>query len=91
MAVLTTNKRTKSPKFVGGDTAPDNLRTVTLSYNGNNSIAKAIMNLIETSGVFDVLQDDEPNETTIAAIKELEEDRGHTAKDIDDLLRQLKS
>jgi len=46
------------------------METLTLSYNGKDKIAKAIINLIIESGVFDILREDEPNEETIAAIKE---------------------
>ena len=68
------------------------MEVITLSYNGKDKMAKAIVNLIEQSGVFDILRDDaEPNETTIAAIEELENGGGFEAKDIDDLLKQLNS
>ena len=89
---MTAAKPKRSKKYSGKVSAPDNLEVITLSYNGKDKMAKAIVNLIEQSGVFDILRDDaEPNETTIAAIEELENGGGFEAKDIDDLLKQLNS
>jgi antitoxin component of RelBE/YafQ-DinJ toxin-antitoxin module len=47
--------------------------------------------LIEASGVFDILRDNEPNETTIEAINELKNGGGFTANGLDDLFKQLQS
>ena len=89
---MTAAKPKRSNKYSGKVSAPDNMEVITLSYNGKDKMAKAIVNLIEQSGVFDILRDDaEPNETTIAAIEELENGGGFEAKDIDDLLKQLNS
>ncbi len=89
---MTAAKPKRSKKYSGKVSAPDNMEVITLSYNGKDKMAKAIVNLIEQSGVFDILRDDaEPNETTIAAIEELENGGGFEAKDIDDLLKQLNS
>ena len=89
---MTAAKPKRSKNYSGKVSAPDNMEVITLSYNGKDKMAKAIVNLIEQSGVFDILRDDaEPNETTIAAIEELENGGGFEAKDIDDLLKQLNS
>ena len=89
---MTAAKPKRSTKYSGKASAPDNMEVITLSYNGKDKMAKAIVNLIEQSGVFDILRDDaEPNETTIAASEELENGGGFEAKDIDDLLKQLNS
>lgn len=89
---LTAAKPKRCKNYSGKVSAPDNMEVITLSYNGKDKMAKAIVNLIEQSGVFDILRDDaEPNETTIAAIEELENGGGFEAKDIDDLLKQLNS
>ena len=78
-------------KFSGSPKAPENMEVITISYNGKNKIANAIVNLIEESGVFDILRDNEPNETTIAAINELKNGGGFTANGLDDLFKQLNS
>ena len=89
---MTAAKPKRSNKYSGKVSAPDNMEVITLSYNGKDKMAKAIVNLIEQSGVFDILRDAaEPNETTLAAIEELENGGGFEAKDIDDLLKQLNS
>ncbi|MBP5368374.1 MAG: hypothetical protein J6Z01_07990 [Bacteroidales bacterium] len=89
---LTKASTKKRCKYSGKSSAPDNVEVITLSFNGKNRVARAIVNLIEESGVFDILRDDaEPNETTIAAIEELENGGGFEAKDLDDLFKQLNS
>lgn len=92
LSSIAAHKTKKRTKYSGKASTPDNMEVITLSYNGKDKMAKAIVNLIEQSGVFDILRDDaEPNETTIAAIEELENGGGFEAKDIDDLLKQLNS
>lgn len=89
---VTLAKPKNRKKYSGRDVAPDNMEVITLSYNGKDKMARAIVNLIEESGVFDILRDDAvPNETTIAAIEELDNGGGGSAADVDDLLKQLKS
>lgn len=91
MNTLTIEKPQPHTKFSGNNYAPENMEVITISYNGKNKMANAIVNLIEQSGVFDILRDDEPNETTIAAINELKNGGGYTAHSLDDLFRQLNS
>ncbi|GEM_PF-1765822 len=91
MNTLTTHKNKTRIKFSGSTHAPENMEVITISYNGKNKIANAIVNLIEASGVFDILRDNEPNETTIEAINELKNGGGFTANGLDDLFKQLQS
>lgn len=67
------------------------MATITLSYNGRNKTAQAVIKFIESLGIFKVLKDDEPNETTVKAIEEVK--RGHTykARSLDDMLNYLRN
>ncbi|MBR3697970.1 MAG: hypothetical protein IKM85_00445 [Bacteroidales bacterium] len=67
------------------------MATITLSYNGRNKTAQAVIKFIESLGIFKVLKDDEPNDTTIRAIEEVK--RGHTykASSLNDMLNYLRN
>ncbi|MBR2578536.1 MAG: hypothetical protein IKE41_00135, partial [Clostridia bacterium] len=54
---VTLAKPKNRKKYSGRDVAPDNLEVITLCYNGKDKMARAIVNLIEESGVFDILRD----------------------------------
>ncbi len=51
------------------------MATITFSYNARNKTAQAVIKFVESLGIFKVLKDDDPNETTIKAIEEVK--RGH--------------
>ena len=65
------------------------MATITLSYDGRNTVAKSIVKMLETIGVFNVLKDDVPNESTKQAIKELHEGKGHAVKNHQELYKYL--
>ena len=67
------------------------METVTLCYDKNNSIAKSIIEILEKTGIFDMLRDDEPNEVTIQAIEDARNGNTYKAKNLDDLFQYLKS
>ena len=67
------------------------MATITLDYNGRNKVAKAIVKMIEDSGLFRFLKDDEPNATTKRAIKDAKEGKTYKAKNFNDLVRYLNS
>lgn len=41
------------------------MATITLSYDGRNTVAKSIVKMLETIGVFNILKDDAPNNHNI--------------------------
>lgn len=67
------------------------METITLSYNPRNKTARAVVKFIESLGVFKILRDDEPNQTTVKAIEEVK--RGHTykASSVGDMMNYLRS
>lgn len=67
------------------------MATITLRYNGRNKVAKSIVKMIEESGLFDFLKDDEPNEKTKNAIEDAKHGRTYKAKSFDDLVKYLNS
>lgn len=67
------------------------MATITLNYDGRNKMAKAIVEFIEKTGLFTLLKDDEPNETTIKAIEEVKEGKTYKAKDLQETLDYLHS
>ena len=69
----------------------DAMATITLNYDGRNKMAKAIVDFIGKTGLFTMLKDDEPNETTIKAIKEVREGKTLKAKDLQETLDYLHS
>lgn len=69
----------------------DAMATITLNYDGRNKMAKAIVDFIGKTGLFTMLKDDEPNETTIKAIKEVREGKTFKAKDLQETLDYLHS
>lgn len=74
-----------------GNKMQNTMATITLSYNGRNKTAQAVIKFIESLGIFKVLKDDEPNDTTIRAIEEVK--RGHTykASSLNDMLNYLRN
>lgn len=67
------------------------MATITLNYDGRNKMAKAIVEFIEKTGLFTLLKDDEPNETTIKAIEEVKEGKAYKAKDLQEMMDYLHS
>ncbi|MBQ6276937.1 MAG: hypothetical protein IJK62_09555 [Bacteroidales bacterium] len=67
------------------------MTTLTLRYDARNKLAKSIIKLIEDSGLFIMLKDDEPNETTRKAMEDAKNDKIYKAKDLNDALRYLNS
>ncbi|KWW24955.1 MAG: hypothetical protein F082_1293 [bacterium F082] len=67
------------------------MATITLSYNGRNKTAQAVIKLIESLGVFKVLKDDEPNKTTVKAIEEVKAGKTYKAKSLNDMMNYLRS
>lgn len=67
------------------------MATITFSYNARNKTAQAVIKFVESLGIFKVLKDEEPNETTIKAIEEVK--RGHTykASNLNDMLNYLRN
>ena len=61
------------------------MATITLSYNPRSAVALSLLAAIRASQAFM----EEPNETTIAAIQELESGRGTRAKNSQDLFKQI--
>ena len=61
------------------------MATITLSYNPRSAVAMSLLAAIRASQAFM----EEPNETTIAAIRELEAGRGTRAKNSQDLFKQI--
>ncbi|MCQ2325231.1 MAG: hypothetical protein MJZ58_03465 [Paludibacteraceae bacterium] len=61
------------------------MATITLSYNPRSAVAMSLLAAIRASQAFM----EEPNETTIAAIQELEAGRGTRAKNSQDLFKQI--
>ena len=67
------------------------MATITLNYDGRNKMAKAIVEFIEKTGLFTLLKDDEPNETTIKAIEEVKKGKTYKAKDLQEMMDYLHS
>ena len=57
--------------FAAGTKMRNTMATITFSYNKRNKTAVAAIKLMESLGVFKILKDDEPNQTTVKAIKEV--------------------
>lgn len=57
--------------FAAGNKIDYTMATITFSYNKRNKTAVAAIKLMESLGVFKILKDDEPNQTTVKAIKEV--------------------
>lgn len=67
------------------------MATITLSYNGRNKTAQAVIKFIESLGIFKVLKDDEPNQTTIKAIEDVKAGRTYKANNLQDMLNYLRN
>ena len=67
------------------------MATITLNYDGRNKMARAIVDFIEKIGLFTLLKDDEPSETTVKAIEELKEGKAYKANDLQEMLDYLHS
>ena len=67
------------------------MATITLSYNGRNKTAQAVIKFIESLGIFKVLKDEEPNQTTINAINEVKAGHTYKASDLQDMLNYLRN
>lgn len=67
------------------------MATITLSYNGRNKTAVAVVKFVESLGVFKVLKDDEPNKTTVKAIEAVKAGKTYKASSVNDMLNYLRS
>ena len=65
------------------------MATITLQYNARNKAARAIVEIIERSGLFDILKDDEPNETTIKAIADAKAGKTFKATELQEMFNYL--
>lgn len=65
------------------------MATITLQYNARNKAARAIVEMIERSGLFDILKDDEPNETTIKAISDAKAGKTFKATKLQEMFNYL--
>ncbi len=67
------------------------MAVITIDYDEHNKTARAIIKLIEESGLFTILKDDEPNETTKQAIRDAQSGKTYKAKSFDDLVNYLEN
>jgi hypothetical protein len=67
------------------------METITLSYNPRNKTAKAVVKFLESLGVFKILRDGEPNETTVKAINEVKAGHTYKASSVSDMMNYLRS
>lgn len=67
------------------------MATITLSYDARNKIARSIVKMMEDSGLFILLKEDEPSESSLKALEEFWKEKGYVAKDAADAIRWLKS
>lgn len=67
------------------------MTTITLQYDGRNKIAKSLITMIEESGLFLILKDDKPNETTLKAIKEAKTGKTFKATKLQDMVNYLNA
>ena len=64
------------------------MATITISYDGRNKTAQAVVKFIESLGIFKILKDEEPNQTTVKAIEDVKSGKTYKAKDGYDLIEQ---
>lgn len=67
------------------------MKTLTLSYDGRNKTAKTVIKFIESLGIFTILRDEEPNETTKQAMRDAHNGNTYKAKNLNDMYEFLKS
>ena len=67
------------------------MATITFSYNKRNKTAVAAIKFMESLGVFKILKDEEPNQTTLKAIKEVKEGRTYRASSVSDMMNYLRN
>ena len=67
------------------------METITLSYNPRNKTARTVVKFLESLGVFKILRDDEPNQTTVDAIKEVKAGHTYKASSLGDMMNYLRS
>lgn len=67
------------------------MATITLQYDGRNRAANSIVEMMEKSGLFLILKDEEPNQTTIKAIKEAKSGKTYKAKNLQDMFNYLQA
>lgn len=65
------------------------MATITLSYNGRNKTAQTVIQIIESLGIFKVLKDDEPNDVTVKAIKDVKAGKVKHYKDFDEFKERM--
>lgn len=63
------------------------MKTITLTYDGRNTIAKKTLDYILSLGVFEVKEDYKPNKETLEAMKEIREGKGKTYNSFDDMIK----
>ena len=67
------------------------MATITLQYDARNKASRAIIEMIERSGLFDILKDEEPNETTIKAINEAKAGKTFKTKKLQEMFNYLEA
>ena len=77
--------------FAAGTKMRNTMATITFSYNKRNKTAVAAIKLMESLGVFKILKDDEPNQTTVKAIKEVKAGHTYRASSVGDMMNYLRS
>ena len=67
------------------------MATITLQYDARRKEAKELISMIESSGLFLILKDETPNETTVHAIKEAKEGKTYKARNFQDMVKYLNA
>ena len=67
------------------------MATITISYDSRNKTAQAVVKFIESLGIFKILKDEEPNQTTVKAIEDVKSGKTYKASSVDDMLNYLRS
>lgn len=67
------------------------METITLAFNPNDTVAMAVIGMIERIGHFDIMREDNPNETTLQALHDAHSGNTHKCQSLDDLFSYLKS
>ena len=67
------------------------MATITLSYDSRNKTAQAVVKFVESLGVFKILKDDEPNQTTVKAIEDVKAGKTYKASSVEDMLNFLRN
>lgn len=67
------------------------METITLAFNPNDTVAMAVIGMIEKIGHFDIMREDDPNETTLQALHDAHNGNTYQSKSLEDMFSYLKS